>query len=251
MLIDVHCHLNLYPNISEIIKEAKINGVYRIICVAMSALEFNRILELSKEFKEVKVALGIHPEEVERDPQINEKLNKIIDIIRSNKENICAIGEIGLDHYFVKDKNLYPLQREIFEHMLLLAQELSLPVNLHTKGAEDEVFKMLPSYNIPAVNIHWYSGPENLIKKGIDRGYFFSITPAIEYSPAVKKCVELVELEYLLLESDGPVKFRGQLGTPAMIKDVLCKISEIKKAEILELEDILFNNTKKIFPRAI
>ena len=217
----------------------------------MSAQEFNRILELSKEFKEVKVALGIHPEEVERDPQINEKLNKIIDIIRSNKENICAIGEIGLDHYFIKDKNLYPLQREIFEHMLLLAQELSLPINLHTKGAEDEVFKMLPSYNIPAVNIHWYSGPENLIKKGIDREYFFSITPAIEYSPAVKKCVELVDLEHLLLESDGPVKFRGKLGTPAMIKDVLSKISEIKKAEISELEDILFNNTKKIFPRAI
>ena len=159
------------------------------------------------------------------------------------------IGEIGLDHHFVKDKELYPLQKTIFNKMLLLAQDLELPVNLHTKGAEKIVFDTLPSYKIPNVNIHWYSGPENFLKLGMDRGYYFSITPAISYSPVVKKVVLSVDKEHLLLESDGPVKYSGKIGVPAIVKNVLNSISILKEINSDELEKQVEENTRKIFPR--
>ena len=74
---------------------------------------------------------------------IENQLDLVVDIIKKNKEKICAIGEIGLDHHFVKEKELYPLQMKILGTMLSLAQELVLSVNLHTKGAEKIIFEIL------------------------------------------------------------------------------------------------------------
>ncbi|TFG30473.1 MAG: TatD family deoxyribonuclease [Promethearchaeota archaeon] len=247
MLIDVHCHCNLYLAIDQIIEDAEAQGVKKIICVGMSAHGLERVLEISSRFDQIYPALGIHPEEVRLNKDIETQLNSILEFIKNNKDNICAIGEIGLDHYFIKEKELYPLQERIFTKMLALAQELELPVNLHTKGAEKLVFDSLPSYNLPYINIHWYSGPEIFLKQGIERGYYFSITPAIKYSPAVKKVVLNVDKEHLLLESDGPVEYSGKIGTPAMIREVLNLISKIKGIPAEELEHQIEKNTRDIF----
>jgi TatD DNase family protein len=249
MLIDTHCHANIYLVLEDIIKEARDAGVDKIIAVGMSVISLQRILEISARFEIIYPALGIHPEEVKVNKDIESQLDSVVNKIKENKEKICAIGEIGLDYHFVKDKELYPLQKKIFEIMLSLAQELELPVNLHTKGAEKTVFEMLPSYRIPNINIHWYSGPEEFLNLGIDRGYYFSITPAISYSPPVKKTVFNVDKEFLLLESDGPVKYSGKVGTPAMIRDVLKSISKFKQIPFDELENQIYQNTKKIFPK--
>jgi len=249
ILIDVHCHANLFLTIDKVIENAKKVGVEKIVAVAMSSISQERVLEIAKKNSEVYASLGIHPEEVKMNEKIEQQLDSIIDLIKQNKQSICAIGEIGLDHHFVKDKKLYPLQKTIFNKMLLLAQDLELPVNLHTKGAEKIVFDTLLSYKIPNVNIHWYSGPENFLKLGMDRGYYFSITPAISYSPVVKKVVLNVDKEHLLLESDGPVKYSGKIGVPALIKNVLNSISTLKEINLDELEKQIEENTRKIFPK--
>ncbi|MFX1447156.1 MAG: TatD family hydrolase [Promethearchaeota archaeon] len=249
MLIDVHCHINLYLTVDKVIKDACDVGVEKIIAVAMSSISQERVLEIADQYNEVFAALGIHPEEVKMNEKIEHQLESIIDLIKKNKQNICAIGEVGLDHHFIKDKELYPIQNRIFNKMLLIAQELELPVNLHTKGAENIIFDTLPSYRIPNINIHWYSGPKKLLKIGIDRGYYFSITPAISYSPAVKNVVLGVDKEHLLLESDGPVKYSGDIGVPSMIKNVLNTISKLKEISPNELEQQIEENTRKIFPK--
>ncbi len=249
MLIDIHCHVNLYLAIDEVMREAQKVGVGKVISVGMSATSLERILEIADLYDSIYPALGIHPEEVSQNLKIEEQIESIIQLIRKNKEKICAIGEIGLDHHFVKNKKLYPLQKKIFDQMLSVAQELELPVNLHVKGAEGLVFETLPSYNIPDVNIHWYSGPEKYLKQGIERGYYFSITPAISYSPAVKKTAMMIDKEHILLESDGPVEYSGKIGTPAMIRNVLNRISSLKDIPVDKLEKQIFQNTKKIFPK--
>ncbi len=248
MLCDVHCHVNLYLTLEEVLKEADNAGVKKIIGVGMSAISQERILEISARHPQIYPALGIHPQEVQENPEIENQLDSIIELI-SNNDKICSIGEIGLDHYFVKNEELYPLQKKIFDAMLSIAQEKKLPVNLHVKGAEKSVFETLPLYNLTNVNIHWYTGPENLLKLGIDRGYYFSITPAIKYSPAVKKTVMKVDEEHLLLESDGPVEYSRKIGVPSMIIDVLNTISKLKNVPLIDLEEQIFKNTKKVFPK--
>ncbi|HEY0090726.1 MAG TPA: TatD family hydrolase [Candidatus Lokiarchaeia archaeon] len=249
MLIDVHCHANLYLDLDVILKEAYDAGVEKIICVGMSFLGLNRVLEISEQYGSIYASLGIHPEEVQMNNEIEFQLESTKEFIKKHVDKICSIGEIGLDHYFVKDEGLYPLQTKIFKDMLSLAENLRLPVNLHVKGAEKLVFDILPSYKIPNINIHWYSGPETFLNRGIERGYYFSITPAIKYSPPVKKVATKVETDHLLLESDGPVKYSGDIGTPAMVKEVLYSISKIKNINTEILEDQIFKNTKEIFPK--
>ncbi|TFG00225.1 MAG: TatD family deoxyribonuclease [Promethearchaeota archaeon] len=249
MFIDIHCHANLYMNLEDILKEAEANNVKKVIAVSMSQKSLKRIIELSAKFDNLYPALGIHPEEVKMNDKIEEQLDSVKDYIRNNQNDIVGIGEIGLDHHFVKENDLYPIQEKIFKSMLELAQQLHLPVNLHTKGAEQEVFDILSSYDIPHVNIHWYSGPEKFLEIGIERGYFFSITPAIFYSPPVKKVVRKINIDHLLLESDGPVKYSGKVGTPAMVKDVLVEIAKMKKCDKKDLEMQIEKNTKKIFPK--
>jgi len=235
--------------LEDIIKEAENVGVEKIIAVGMSVISLERILEISKHYESIYPALGIHPEEVRVNKELESQLNQLIEKIKENKEMICAIGEIGLDHHFIKEKELFPLQRKVFEKLLVVAQELALPVNLHTKGAEKLVFDILPSYNIPNINVHWYSGPEDLLKLGIDRGYYFSITPAIKYSPAVKKTAVMVNKDRILLESDGPVKYSGKIGAPKMLREVLNNVSKIKGIPSEELETIIYKNTQRVFPK--
>jgi len=249
MLIDTHCHANLYLALDKIIEEAAKVGVAKIISVGMSSLSLERVLDISLLYPQINPALGIHPEEVKMNKDIENQLDKIIEFIRSKRDEICAIGEIGLDHHFIKNQELYPLQMKIFEKMMLLSQELDLPVNLHTKGAEKLVFETLPSYSVPNIIIHWYSGPEIYLKQGINRGYYFSITPAISYSPAVKKTALIADNDHLLLESDGPVKYSGEIGSPAMIKNVLNIVSKLKNIKPEDLELAIENNTKRVFPK--
>ena len=249
MLVDIHCHANLYLALHEIVREANNLGVSKIIAVGMSATSLERVLEISDHFDSIYPSLGIHPEEASINNNLESQLDSIEGLIRNNKDKICSIGEIGLDHHFVKNQDCFPLQKKVFETMLTLAQELALPVNLHTKGAEKLVFDTLPSFNIPNVNIHWYSGPENYMKMGIDRGYYFSITPAISYSPAVKNVVKSVDKEHLLLESDGPVEYSGQIGAPAMIRSVLNTVSKLKNINSDELEEQIEANTRIVFPK--
>ncbi|MBY9006551.1 MAG: TatD family hydrolase [Candidatus Lokiarchaeota archaeon] len=249
MLIDVHCHTNLYLELDKVLEEAKKVNIEKIISVGMSNLGLERTIEIAHKYKMIYPALGIHPEETLMNKNIENQLDNILEFIFQNSNKICAIGEIGLDHHFIKDKNIYPLQEKIFLDMLDLAQKLNLPVNLHTKGAEQEIFEILPSFTIPNVNIHWYSGPDKYLKFGIERGYYFSITPAISYSPVIKKVVELVDLNHLLLESDGPVNYSGKVGSPSMIRNVLAAISSIKNISKKELEEKIYQNTKIIFPK--
>jgi len=249
VLIDVHCHANLYLAIDQIISESRSIGIEKVIAVAMSVLSQDRILEICKSHDLFFPALGIHPEEVNLNKEIDKKIDSVIENILRNKDLICCIGEIGLDHHFIKDKENYPLQLKIFKQMLSVAEQLNLPVNIHSKGAEKEVYQTLTSYNLPNVNIHWYSGPEMFLMEGIERGYYFSITPAVKYSPPVKKTVNLVEADHLLLESDGPVKYFGQIGTPSMIREVLNEIAKIKKMPQGDLEVQIYDNTKNVFPK--
>jgi len=83
ILIDVHCHINLYLTIDKVIKNARDVGVEKIIAVAMSSISQERILEMASQYNEVFASLGIHPEEVKMNEEIEQQLDLIIDLINN------------------------------------------------------------------------------------------------------------------------------------------------------------------------
>jgi len=250
LLIDTHCHLDEYINPRDIITSAEAVGVGRVIAVGMHVTQFQKILEIASQFETVCPALGIHPQEVQDYPDITTEFPRFVKFIQEQITRLVAIAEIGLDHHFIKDAALWPLEDEIFEKMLSLAEENTLPVSLHVKGAELKVLEHLESYSLPAIVIHWFSGPNEVYNKAIDRGYYFSIPQAIRYSPVVQKTAQETPLEQILLESDGPATFRGVVGEPKDCAFIISEIAKRRRVSRENLEKIIEINTRRVFPRA-
>jgi len=247
MFFDTHCHLTLFNDIPSILAKAKENGVTHIFAVAMYYKDNWDVLELAHEYSEVVPGLGIHPIEVPNLTNVEAQLEAIDQLLLTNRVKI--IGEIGLDRYFVKDEQIWDTQEQILMHFLEFAAQNELIVNVHGKDAESALFQILSHYDLKAVQVHWFAGSPELIKEGITHGYYYSVTPAVFYSDKMRRVVELVPLDHLLSESDGPVPYKGQhpfIGEPSLMEDVVREIAHIKKEDIKEVEQILYNNAKNL-----
>ncbi|MHA1146209.1 MAG: TatD family hydrolase [Candidatus Helarchaeota archaeon] len=249
MYFDVHNHLCQYKNPEEIIMQSKSIGV-TIFAVSMSLKDCLRTLQLAGAHANVRAFLGFHPMHVAGKKFRMEFLEKVDALLEKQIHQVAGIGEIGLDKYFFKEKN-FDRQLKVFDFFLNKAEELRLGVTIHGKDAEREVFQALSTHDIHPIAIHWYSGPEDLLKVGVDRGYFFSLTPAIKTSPKHRHVAEFVPLDLLLTETDGPYKFRDEHGrktiegVPMMIPDIVNEIGEIKGKDFEEVRTQLAENAKK------
>ena len=190
--------------------------------------------------------LGIHPVHVCGKKFRKEHLDLIEALLKGNRNRINGIGEIGLDKYFSL-KN-FQLQEEVFNFFLKIAEKYKLGVTIHGKNAEFEVFEILKNFSVSPIAVHWYSGPMECLRTGIDRGYYFSFTPTIMTSPKHKRVVENVPLEKILTETDGPYKYKDLAGNrtieaiPSMIPDLVKEISRIKNIEVEKCRSQLARN---------
>ncbi|MBY9001295.1 MAG: TatD family hydrolase [Candidatus Heimdallarchaeota archaeon] len=240
---DAHCHISRKSflkefDISTSMKEWSKMGLEYVIGVSTKLSDSIKIVEMQNSYKEIIPGIGIHPWSAKK-PLTEELKSQFLNLTKLC--NVLVIGEIGLDHHFIKDEERYPHQVETFNFFLELAEKNKYPVNIHLKGAEKEGAEILGSYDLPSncVLIHWYSGPEDVLKEFIDRGYFFSINPSIlSGSPHIQVLKE-VPYERILTESDGDVKYliNGDktIGSPGIIPETLKKIGVMKKNTVDEV----------------
>ncbi len=247
---DAHCHLASKSFLKDFeletsMKQWNDQGLEYVIGVSTKYSESNRNLELGQEYENVIPGIGIHPWSAKK-PLSDEVKEKFQKLFFSNKQVI--IGEIGLDHHFIKNEERYPFQEQYLRFFLQIAENNKLPINIHLKGAEEETANILSSYEIPASNvlIHWYSGPPKILNHFIEKNYFFSINPSIlSGSPHIAVLKE-VPLNRILTESDGNVKYtidnERTIGSPGIIPRVMEKIVEITGRSREEISIILQEN---------
>lgn len=194
-MIDTHCHIDMYKNPHSIAEESERLG---IITIGMTLLpsHFELGFEHVKQYKKVRLALGMHPLKSELHKS---EFNKFLFYL----DHTSYIGEIGLDfsREGIKQKNL---QIESFKRILSSICGKPKIVSLHSRRAEKEVLQYLVENNILNAIFHWYSGPVSLIDEIAKYGYFFSINPAMIKSENGKKIIERIPKNLLLTETDGP-----------------------------------------------
>jgi len=243
-LIDTHAHLEQIENLSEAIENAIIAGITGIVAVGVDYPSNQKILEISKKFHrpEIYPAMGIHPTEIKV-----EEVEKTLQLIEENAQLLVAIGEIGLDYWI---KNNEPeknqrIQKEIFTIHLRLAKKYSLPAIIHSRGAWEDCYKIVQQENIRRAVFHWYSGPQDILEKIIQCGYFISASPALEYSQPHRQAIEKVPLEKILVETDSPVRYKNSSGDfyLAQPKDVLRTIRALAAIKKLTPEKIIEQTT--------
>lgn len=221
-LTDAHIHLSdpeYLPDL-EYIFAAMDKLKIKACCVSMDNTTSKSALELSKRNPLVLPFIGIHPEKADDD------LNAMIELIGDNSHRISGIGEIGLDRTYVSDQAGFSRQVLVFQGMLSLAEKLEKPVSIHSRKTLDEIFSLLPSYSIKGILLHWFSGSKKQLQKAMDLGCFVSYGPAMIYSQDKQILLALTDMDKILLETDGPVRFSRCFG--------------MKTAQITFLPSVLF-----------
>jgi TatD DNase family protein len=250
-LIDAHVHLSdaeYAGHIDELIADAKHSGVVALVTNSMDLKTCQNDIRLSEKYPNlVYPALGIHPWNVN---VIGEsELQETVDFIQKQKGFVKAIGEIGLD---CKYETVWEKQTMVFDKMLHLAEELELPVIIHSRGTTDVIVEILASYKLKRVLLHWFSHPMSALTKALDKGYFITEGPPATYSNGIREVVEKTSLTNLLTETDGPVTywkqpFNGQLTKPSFILNVVSAIAEIKKMKSEEVAEQILKNFEVFF----
>ncbi len=134
-------------------------------------------------------------------------------------------------------------------HFLAAAREQNKIVNLHTKGAEREILDMLSAYEIEKAIIHWYSGPLDILKTMLDRGWHFTIGVEVMRSEHIRTIARLVPVGQLLTETDNPGGQKwliGSLGMPGLVLNIVREISKIKKVRPEELAQVIEENFARL-----
>ena len=225
MLIDAHAHLDRYEeDLEAVLEEINQNQIFTI-STSMDVPAYERNLKIAGKCDLVLPTFGIHPWNA---PEYAERLEELRDFI----DRSPMIGEIGLDHYFVKDASQYSAQIKVFEFFLTAAREQGKVVNLHAKGAENEVLDLLRNYDIERAIVHWYSGPLDVLREMIDRGFYFTVGVEVLYSEHIQAIARSLPSERLLTETDNPAGRKwlaGAQAMPLLIKDVVQKLAELRK----------------------
>ncbi|WP_242145376.1 MULTISPECIES: TatD family hydrolase [unclassified Bacillus cereus group] len=252
--IDSHIHLDQYESkeqmniLSDVKKSAEIDG---LIGVSMNYHSCYEILSLAKQYPFVYPAIGFHPEQ----PIQKEECEQIYKLIEERREQIVAIGEVGLPYYLRQEQPNLALETyiEVLERFMILAKEYHLPIILHAVYEDaDIVCDLLEKHGISHAHFHWFKGSKETMERMIRNGYYISITPDVLYKEKIRNIVSFYPLKYMMVETDGPWKFQAeQMTHPNMIKDVLKEISVIKNVPIDEVAKQIYWNTVQFYSSKI
>jgi TatD DNase family protein len=245
MLIDAHCHLDRYlhkrfgSEIRPILRQIE---EHRILTISNSLdlASYKANCRIARKCAYVIPAFGIHPRNAHRYVDRVGLVKKLI----SKAE---VVGEIGLDHYYVKERARYSAQAKIFR--LFLSETRDKVVSVHTKGAERAVLDLLRRYENERVIIHWFSGDLEVLDDMIKEGYYFSIVPEVRSSDHMKKIVKRVQLKQILTETDnpgGPVSYMGEKGLPIHIRIVVEEIARVKGVSLKQVEKAVEQNLSRL-----
>lgn len=223
MLIDTHCHLNdkKFEGVEKIIERAKSAGVIKIIVPGTNLLDSRKAVELSKKYQEIYALVGIHPQHVREVSNFDFQILELKKLIKSSKK-IVGVGEIGLDFYRQENKKE---QICLFKKQLDLALEMSLPVVIHNRLADEEMLRIFEGMpKMPAGQFHCFSGRDSFLNYVLGRGFYVSFAGNVTYKDANKLCDLLMSVprNRLLLESDSPYlapePARGSQNEPKNVK---------------------------------
>ena len=265
MLIDTHCHLAHLEDADAVIARAKAAGVGAIIAASAEPDDFAKNIALCEKYENVFCTIGIHPEYATdchcEERQLRSNLGEhatcltgLLSRFAPRNDKIVGIGEIGLDYHYGAEHRA--AQIELFRAWLEIARDAGLPVAIHTREAEDDTAEVLRDFDVAGV-MHCFTGSWEFAKKMLDRGFYFSAGGIITFKNAadLRETFRRLPNDRIVIETDSPwlapVPYRGKPCEPAMMVETAKVLAEIKGLQLSELEAVLEENTRRLFPRIV
>ena len=240
-LFDSHNHIYMKhfdKDRDEVIQRARDSGVIGMVVSSITPESFMQVAKLRDAHDGyIFHSAGYEPAKAEWGIE-----NRIEELIRANAEKLVAIGEIGLDYYWVKDEAHRALQREVYRHFLELAVELELPVVLHTRNAELDSMDIAAEYELRGVLLHGFGGKPELVRRANELGWYISLAPQMMMRKVTRKVVRAIDIEYAMLETDAPYlsPFHDR-NEPAYLT---YSVEVLAKAKGIEMEEVAETTTR-------
>jgi len=248
--IDTHIHLDdkSYTNLEDTLEVIRKSGCIKIINVGADIEGSFASYELSKKHKNIYYTLGIHPYYAGKESF--SKLKKYYQSI--DKTKLVGIGECGLD-FSKGDKNKQE-QIKLFLEQVDFANELNLPVILHTRDAVIDTYNILKDLEIKnKLVIHCFNPAPEFIKLIKERGFYVSIGGTVTYNQNDEyyNLLKQVPLDKIMFETDGPYlspqSKRGQVNDSSNILEIGEKLSYIFEMKKEKLFEQVLKNTNEFF----
>ena len=247
MAIDSHMHINtlVSPNPQEYIGEINKNpNIRNVINVGLDIATSKESILISNNNPKFYSSVGIHPLYTE-----SQELDSLYEL--ADNDRVVAIGEIGLDSL----KSNFDEQKKYLIRQIMIANELHLPVIIHSNNSNKLVVEIFERYVKPQYGcvFHCFQPDVDILKYLIENGYYISFAGRITYKNA-KKSIEVAKLvpnDLFLVETDSPYispePYRDRINTSANIEYIIRKLAEVKRMSYEEVETTSSKNAIKLF----
>jgi TatD DNase family protein len=239
-MMDLHCHVDLYPDHDVILKDIVNTGSY-VLSVTTVPSAFEGTRKLTTGIKHCQTALGLHPQ------LAHQRLNEL-HLFDSLCSETRYIGEIGLDGSRGYAEHI-KIQRFVFKHILKKCCQFDDKIlTIHSLNAVDDVLELLSMYPKSGTPIlHWFLATKKQVSKAVELGCYFSVGPAMINSARAKKVISWLPQNRVLLETDGPfAKIDGKHAMPSDVIIVIRYLSEQWGKTIEQVQDGLKLTLKSI-----
>ncbi len=249
--IDNHTHLNDEPFRGKeeyYLDRAKELDVTKVICAGQDP-DFNeRAIDLAQRFDNVYAMVGLNPDIAKNYDQKAE--DKLIEQLQMPK--VVALGEVGLDYYW--DESPRDVQQDVFRRQIEVAHELKMPVDIHTRDAFEDCYKILKESNLEyGAILHSFNGSAEWLNKFLDLNVYFSYSGVVSFTKAkeVHESAKKAPLDRILVETDAPYltpkPYRGKQNEPAYVRYVAQAIADLKEMPLEEVADATYANTVRVY----
>lgn len=251
---DTHSHYNdeaYDEDRKEIINTIYNDGITKTVVIGYNEEKSKKAIELAEQNEFIYASVGIHPSDIGKSKEeILAQIERIREIA-SNKK-VVAIGEIGLDYHWEKDN--IELQKFAFIQQIHLANELKLPIVIHSRDAIMDTIEIIKGKDLPKFSgiLHCCVLNKDLIQEGLKAGLYVSFAGPITFKNTKNTdLINIVPDDKLLIETDcpylSPEPNRGKRNDSRNIKFTAQKIAEIKGKTLEEIAQLTYENAKKVF----
>ena len=261
-LADVHAHLThakLLPDVDAIVDRARAAGLTTIVSNGLNPRDNTATLALAARHPIVKPALGFYPV----DTVLSEMVARGIDyprdeepvttdegvrFVRDHVEQAFAVGEIGLDGYWVPE-DLWAQQEDAFRALVRVALDADKPIVVHTRKRERRALAILQELGATRVDWHCFGGKVNLARQIAERGHYFSIPANARRSESFTRMLQTLPRERLLLETDCPYLSpnRDERNEPATVAGTAAYAAELWGVSLDDVTRITSENFSRLF----
>lgn len=260
--VDVHAHLTheaFEADKDAVAARAAEAGVEVVIVNGLEPKSNREVLELAERLPNVKAACGIYPVDAiahridadrwayDFDPPEAFDVDAEIAWIDAHAHQMVAIGECGLDQYWVKDQAAE--QERVLRGLIEVALKHDLPVILHSRKAEARTFEILQEMDVKKADFHCYGGKLKLAQRIAEAGYYLSIPPVVVRGESFQRLASKLPLDRLLTETDCPYMGpdKDARNEPANVPRGIAAMAEARGISAEAMAEAVRDNCRRLF----